>query len=64
MVDSLRHGQGVYHSSSTGATFTGQWVEGMRHGRGKLVYDREGESYYDGEWVDNQQEGYGVRRYR
>ena len=50
----------------TGSTYVGEWVAGRRHGRGKLNYkscDGE-ESYYDGDWVDNQQEGFGTRKFR
>ena len=36
----------------------------MREGKGKLEYDTTGLSYYEGEWSGNQQEGYGVRKYR
>ena len=73
--DGLRHGQGTYWCVATGSTYTGQWVAGRRQGRGRLSYNNqsagsgagegeEEESYYDGEWVDNQQEGFGTRRYR
>ena len=34
------------------------------HTQGKLIYDESGESYYDGDWVENQQLGWGTRRYR
>ena len=76
--DGLRHGQGTYWCVDTGSTYTGQWLAGRRQGRGRLSYnnqsagsgagegeeEEEEESYYDGEWVDNQQEGFGTRRYR
>ena len=26
---------------------------GKKHGKGKLCYDQDGTSYYDGEWVDD-----------
>ena len=60
----LRQGQGMYWCALTGATYTGQWVAGRREGRGRLDYSGNGESYYDGDWVDNQQKGVGIRRYR
>ena len=60
----LRQGQGMYWCALTGATYTGQWVAGRREGQGRLDYSGNGESYYDGDWVDNQQKGVGIRRYR
>ena len=72
--DGLRHGQGTYWCAVTGSTYVGQWVAGRRQGRGRIDYsppggrergeEKEEESYYDGNWVDNQQEGFGTRRYR
>ncbi len=59
-----RHGTGTYYCAHTGVTYTGSWVGGAREGRGKLVYDENGLSYYDGEWASNQMEGYGMRKYR
>ena len=64
VFEGLRHGQGTYHCSTTGGTYTGSWVAGLREGKGKLEYDTAGLSYYEGEWSGNQQEGYGVRKYR
>ena len=73
--DGVRHGHGTYWCAVTGSTYTGQWVAGRRQGEGRLDYsqlagsgaagEKQGEeSYYDGEWVDNQQEGFGTRKYR
>ncbi|XP_064382275.1 radial spoke head 10 homolog B-like isoform X2 [Halichondria panicea] len=59
-----RHGTGTYYCAHTSATYTGSWVGGAREGQGKLVYDENGLSYYDGEWASNRIEGYGVRKYR
>ena len=28
-----------------------------------MDYDSEGNSYYDGEWVENRKEGWGLRQY-
>ena len=65
----LRNGQGTYWCAITGSTYVGQWVLGRREGRGRLNYSSPGgegaeSAYYNGEWVDNQQEGFGTRRYR
>ncbi len=59
-----RHGTGTYRCAYTGGTYTGSWVDGVREGRGYLMYKGDHLSYYDGEWVANQMEGYGVRKYR
>jgi len=39
------------------------FFQGQRNGKGTLYYDSIGTSYYEGDWKDNQKEGYGVRRY-
>ena len=31
--------------------------------KGKMIYDREGLSYYEGDWINNKKFGYGIRRY-
>ena len=51
-----------------GATrYEGDWVEGKRHGRGRLTFsepdDDETPHFYDGEWKDDAKHGIGVFRY-
>lgn len=65
----LRHGRGTYWCAITRSTYVGQWVLGRRQGHGRVNYSSptgEGaeSAYYDGDWMDNQQEGFGTRRYR
>ena len=36
---------------------------GKRDGKGVMKYDLEDMSFYDGDWVDNNKCGFGVRRY-
>ena len=31
--------------------------------QGRIQYDTEGHSFYEGDWVNNKRHGYGVRRY-
>lgn len=64
VLEGLRHGHGTYQCTTTGKKYTGDWVCGKREGKGKLEYDETGQSFYDGEWIDNIQEGYAVRQYR
>ena len=28
-----------------------------------MIYDKEGQSYYEGDWINNKKFGYGIRRY-
>ena len=38
--------------------YTGQIVEGLMHGRGRLTYDEN--HYYDGDWVKGKRHGRGI----
>lgn len=63
--DGIREGYGTFHSPAAGVKYAGQWYNGKRHGKGKLIYDDPvGESYYDGDWLDDQQTGWGQRHYK
>jgi hypothetical protein len=31
--------------------------------KGKMFYDLEGKSYYEGDWIDDEPFGWGIRRY-
>jgi hypothetical protein len=56
---SLRNGFGTMHYSSSDV-YTGEWVDGMRHGVGTLK-DKEGT--YFGTWYHDQKNGYGEQTY-
>lgn len=58
-----RHGFGTFKSLKHSVTYTGEWVSGKRYGKGKILYDSEGMSYYEGDWIDNKKYGWGLRRY-
>jgi hypothetical protein len=44
-----KHGEGTYKLSD-GRSFEGAWVEGKRHGMGKLT---KGADFIEGRWVDD-----------
>ncbi|XP_042364204.1 radial spoke head 10 homolog B [Plectropomus leopardus] len=59
----IRHGTGTYTCGQTGVSYTGQWHQGQRHGKGTVFYNQEKTSWYEGDWLKNSREGWGVRRY-
>uniref|UniRef100_A0A087Y613 Radial spoke head 10 homolog B n=1 Tax=Poecilia formosa TaxID=48698 RepID=A0A087Y613_POEFO len=59
----IRHGMGTYKCPRTGMSYSGQWDHGKRHGKGKVYYDEDQTSWYDGDWVVNKREGWGERGY-
>ncbi|XP_068439646.1 radial spoke head 10 homolog B isoform X2 [Clinocottus analis] len=63
-VDSgIRHGTGTYKCAVNGVSYTGQWDQGKSHGKGTVYYNQDKTSWYKGDWVRNNKEGWGVRRY-
>lgn len=63
VVNGLRHGYGSFRSADKNKSYTGEWNESKRHGKGILYYDATGTSYYDGDWVDGKKCGFGIRRF-
>ncbi|XP_069762241.1 radial spoke head 10 homolog B isoform X3 [Narcine bancroftii] len=59
----IRHGQGVFTSADQSISYTGEWYHSKRHGKGTIYYNEEGSSWYQGDWVNNVREGWGMRRY-
>uniref|UniRef100_W5MPQ6 Radial spoke head 10 homolog B2 n=1 Tax=Lepisosteus oculatus TaxID=7918 RepID=W5MPQ6_LEPOC len=59
----MRHGVGTHRCGGSTASYTGRWHLGKRHGKGAIYYNAEGTSWYEGDWVDNVREGWGVRCY-
>ena len=47
-----------YRYRTTGATYSGQWLGGFRHGRGKMFF-KDGASY-EGTWYLGRAHGYGI----
>ncbi|XP_034426886.1 radial spoke head 10 homolog B [Hippoglossus hippoglossus] len=63
VYDGVRHGTGTYECAKSAVTYTGQWDQGKRHGKGEVFYDQSKTSWYKGDWVKNSREGFGVRCY-
>ncbi|KAA8581778.1 hypothetical protein FQN60_003359 [Etheostoma spectabile] len=59
----IRHGTGTYKCAKNGLSYTGQWDQGKRHGKGEVYYNPDKTSWYKGDWVKNNREGWGIRRY-
>jgi hypothetical protein len=57
----LRHGHGTYTNPNEGIVYTGLWVKGKRHGKGKLTY-RDG-TVFEGNWQEGYKEGNGRMTY-
>ncbi|XP_029312603.1 LOW QUALITY PROTEIN: radial spoke head 10 homolog B [Cottoperca gobio] len=63
VYDAIRHGTGTYTCANNGVSYTGQWDRGTRHGKGVVYYNQDETSWYKGDWVKNNREGGGTRRY-
>jgi hypothetical protein len=63
VLDGLRDGYGVYTGPHGMCRYSGEWRGGHRHGMGKLEYDLEGKSFYEGQWETDEKHGQ-VRRLR
>ncbi|XP_044160428.1 radial spoke head 10 homolog B-like [Bufo gargarizans] len=59
----IRHGSGVHISSDGQVSYAGQWHMGRRHGKGAIYYNAEGTSWYEGDWIHNRKEGWGMQRF-
>ena len=49
------NGHGTLTSGDGIQTYTGEWKDGVRHGRGNFTYDM---GSYDGDWVDGNEHGH------
>ncbi|KAL5255960.1 hypothetical protein ACHWQZ_G011243 [Mnemiopsis leidyi] len=58
-LNQVRHGHGKYLYDNTFFTYEGDWLEGVKHGKGKLSM-RDG-GYYDGDFVNGEITGKGER---
>ena len=50
-------GELTYNEHDSRKYYKGDFKDGMRHGKGKLVFRND--AYYDGEWANDKYEGYG-----
>ncbi|XP_078413788.1 radial spoke head 10 homolog B [Cetorhinus maximus] len=64
VLNGIRHGQGIFTSADQSVSYTGEWHEAKRHGKGTIYYNQEASSWYQGDWVNNVREGWGIRRYK
>jgi len=55
------HGHGTWTSADATQRYEGQWQNGVRHGRGSMTYDVQGDTYYSGDWVQGRKQGTGVQ---
>ncbi|XP_062331376.1 radial spoke head 10 homolog B [Osmerus eperlanus] len=63
VFNGIRHGVGTYSCAIASVVYRGQWHHGKRHGKGTIYYNQESSSWYEGDWVSNSREGWGVRCY-
>ncbi|XP_049832913.1 radial spoke head 10 homolog B-like [Schistocerca gregaria] len=58
-----RHGLGMYRATFADVTYSGKWYMGCKEGPGMLYYSENVNNYYNGEWVQNERHGLGMRSY-
>uniref|UniRef100_A0A3P8RLX9 Radial spoke head component 1 n=1 Tax=Amphiprion percula TaxID=161767 RepID=A0A3P8RLX9_AMPPE len=63
VYNGIRHGIGTYKCPKNNEFYRGQWNQGKRHGKGTVYYNEDKTSWYKGDWVKNNREGWGVRCY-
>ena len=63
VLNALRHGMGNFYCAKDETRYSGQWFQGKRHGKGRIVYNSSETSYYDGNWIDNMKQGHGIEQY-
>ena len=57
----LRDGIGKYVNPKEEVEYQGEWLDGMRHGKGTLTYKNG--SIYEGEWQRGMKWGHGKMTY-
>ncbi|XP_066496979.1 radial spoke head 10 homolog B-like [Tiliqua scincoides] len=60
----IRHGFGMFKCGTYPVSYVGHWFEGKRHGKGTIYYNKEGSSWYEGDFVYNIKSGWGIRCYK
>lgn len=60
-MDGIREGRGVYSYAAKGEKYDGEWKKNMKHGIGKMTYEKAGE--YNGFWENGRRHGEGVFNY-
>ncbi|KAM5213695.1 radial spoke head 10 homolog B isoform 2-T5 [Hipposideros larvatus] len=64
VINGMRTGFGMFKCSTQPVSYIGHWCHGKRHGKGSIYYNQEGTSWYEGDWVHNIKEGWGIRCYK
>ena len=49
-LNDKKNGDGVIENVEGIVIFTGKFLDGLRSGHGKEIYDREGKEFYEGDW--------------
>uniref|UniRef100_A0A8C7AMY5 Radial spoke head 10 homolog B n=1 Tax=Neovison vison TaxID=452646 RepID=A0A8C7AMY5_NEOVI len=60
----VRQGFGMFKCGTYPVSYIGHWCHGKRHGKGSIYYNQEGTSWYEGDWVYNIRNGWGIRCYK
>jgi hypothetical protein len=60
-MNSKKHGTGIMKSSN-GNIYDGQWIEGIKNGKG-VYYDSTTKVVYSGEWKDGKKNGFGILKF-
>ncbi|XP_044931052.1 radial spoke head 10 homolog B2 isoform X2 [Mustela putorius furo] len=60
----VRQGFGMFTCGTYPVSYIGHWCHGKRHGKGSIYYNQEGTSWYEGDWVYNIRNGWGIRCYK
>ncbi|NXG34864.1 R10B2 protein, partial [Dromaius novaehollandiae] len=60
----VRHGFGLFRSGTRPVSYAGCWCKGKRQGKGTIYYNQEHTSWYSGDWVNNNKDGWGIRCYK
>ncbi|XP_045731776.1 radial spoke head 10 homolog B-like [Mirounga angustirostris] len=64
VIHGVRQGFGMFKCGTHPVSYIGHWCHGKRHGKGSIYYNQEGTSWYEGDWVYNIKNGWGIRCYK
>ncbi|XP_038395398.1 radial spoke head 10 homolog B isoform X5 [Canis lupus familiaris] len=64
VLHGVRQGFGMFKCGTHPVSYIGHWCHGKRHGKGSIYYNQEGTSWYEGDWVHNIKNGWGIRCYK
>ncbi|XP_032728583.1 radial spoke head 10 homolog B-like [Lontra canadensis] len=64
VLHGVREGFGMFKCGTHPVSYIGHWCHGKRHGKGSIYYNQEGTSWYEGDWVYNIRNGWGIRCYK